>query len=1029
MLGQRTGQPLRAAKRSVLAVLVCVVSSSWEARSAEVVRDPDLRVDPPGGLYDNSSTKNPAIHIDGQRVYAVYLDQRHWLGFDPFLNVSVNEAGTWNDGHIRLNTNNLPGHPDNDMLTARIATAGDNFLHILYTSNDSSLSIPWARISPDRGETFTGTPFPVAQESDTFRYSFNLAAGPGGKMHVLWSDSRDGGGGDLVSVWFRSTLNGGTSWTPTKRINIPNPDITPEKWERAQEPALCVNGSSIYYAWRDRRHPSNNNNLQPWPGQIRFRYSNNDGTTLLPASSEIRLDRGDNTATETESQRPAITCRTDNTVVVAYQDARDGSEDIYLNVSRDGGVTWKTSDLRVDGTSPAGSGQRNPRVALSSATAPRIYVAWEDDRFGGRDLFFSYSDNEGTSWSTPVQINTNNQGGNFPVESWDLSASGNHVVLAWADNRNGSVTQNRRDVFAVRSTDGGASFGPVQRLDLGTGPGVADSITIDSAVNGAAYVVAYADLRNEPVRADIYAGGRGNEFDASDADSDGLRVPFDNCPNYANPSQADADYDGFGDRCDSFPTDPINDLDGDGIASPNDKCIFIGDSLQEDLDLDGWGDTCDFCKSTSEVQTRDLDRDGTGDVCDTDADADGSINSDDGDDDNDGIADGSDTCQFVRNSRQLDDNGDGQGNACDPDDNLVENVFVRKEPRLQGTPVVRWDKEQGATQYNVYFGRADRLTTGEIGFCYKPAVKTFASIVSENPVPGSAFWYLTTSFNGTTEGSPGRNSTGTTRTIPTPCDDAQARDWDQDGDLNSADNCQLDPNPAQEDRDRDSFGNVCDPFPGDPGNDASDRDGVGADTDNCPFSSNPAQVDVDGDGLGDPCDRCPAQADPLQLDSDRDGLGDACDPDADDDGLLAGVDPDDDGDGVPDGSDNCPTVPNALQQNRDGDGLGDACDLNDGEINNVRVVRSGTSFRVLWNTEQSAGGYSVYQGLVSSIVPGQPYGSCFVPDTALSFADAPGAPPVGEPRFYLVTGIFSGVQGTAGRTSSGVERTVPTGCP
>lgn len=79
-----------------------------------------------------------------------------------------------------------------------------------------------------------------------------------------------------------------------------------------------------------------------------------------------------------------------------------------------------------------------------------------------------------------------------------------------------------------------------------------------------------------------------------------------------------------------------------------------------------------------------------------------------------------------------------------------------------------------------------------------------------------------------------------------------------------------------------------------------DEDGVLDSDDNCPAFSNPSQMDIDMDGIGDVCeppdfdgdnvqdalDNCRFDANADQLDTDNDGAGDICDQDDDNDGLL-----------------------------------------------------------------------------------------------------------------------------------------------
>jgi YVTN family beta-propeller protein len=55
-----------------------------------------------------------------------------------------------------------------------------------------------------------------------------------------------------------------------------------------------------------------------------------------------------------------------------------------------------------------------------------------------------------------------------------------------------------------------------------------------------------------------------------------------------------------------------------------------------------------------------------------------------------------------------------------------------------------------------------------------------------------------------------------------------------------------------------------------------DEDGILDTDDNCPSTANSNQLDGDGDGIGDVCDNCPLVNNPNQRDTDGNGVGDAC---------------------------------------------------------------------------------------------------------------------------------------------------------
>ncbi len=173
--------------------------------------------------------------------------------------------------------------------------------------------------------------------------------------------------------------------------------------------------------------------------------------------------------------------------------------------------------------------------------------------------------------------------------------------------------------------------------------------------------------------------------------------------------------------------------------------------------------------------------------------------------------------------------------------------------------------------------------------------------------------------------------------------DRADRDDDGDGIDDGPDNCNLVPNPRQDDTDGDLIGDACDTD--------ADGDGRDNDDDNCELTANPGQADRDGDGEGDACDdsdgdrivdasdNCPTTYNPDQGNVDGDAQGDVCDGDRDNDGIAnlddncmntanpgqADTEPGG-GDRVGDACDNCVAVDNHDQRDTDDDGEGDACD-------------------------------------------------------------------------------------------------------
>jgi hypothetical protein len=205
-----------------------------------------------------------------------------------------------------------------------------------------------------------------------------------------------------------------------------------------------------------------------------------------------------------------------------------------------------------------------------------------------------------------------------------------------------------------------------------------------------------------------------------------------------------------------------------------------------------------------------------------------------------------------------------------------------------------------------------------------------------------------------------------------------------------------------------------------------DGDGVCDDRDNCPGLSNPPS-DCDGD---------PGTLDE-QCDDDDDGMGNPCDP--------CPIDPANDGDG--DGwcadEDNCPLDHNPSQTDTDGDGDGDACDLDDdadgvedsldcaplvfgvsslpGPIGPLDLDRFGGA-TLYWQPAVQGHTSHVYRARgYGDLVAGQFVCMPDADNVEARFRDSQ-MPQTYEVFYYLVAGVNVCGEGSAGKTSAGIER-------
>jgi hypothetical protein len=178
--------------------------------------------------------------------------------------------------------------------------------------------------------------------------------------------------------------------------------------------AIC--GDVAHYAWIFDTSAGNQN--------IAYRNCNIGGV----CSSTMTL-----VGAPTVEANPAVACDGD-TVVVMWEDHREGNSDLAYRRSVDGGTTFGSLQFLVKGPSD----EAQPTLAMSGGVAVAV---WEDHRNGNIDLASRRSNDGGASWSPLTFLVRSPLDDKDPVVDLD----GSEALMAWVDERLSCEGKYRRE--------------------------------------------------------------------------------------------------------------------------------------------------------------------------------------------------------------------------------------------------------------------------------------------------------------------------------------------------------------------------------------------------------------------------------------------------------------------------------------------------------------------------------------------------------------------------------------------------------
>jgi hypothetical protein len=193
----------------------------------------------------------------------------------------------------------------------------------------------------------------------------------------------------------------------------------------------------VYAIWFDTRDGG---------GSVYFRDSDDFGRTWL----EERRVKGGEGDVEGPMQMAADA---QGHLSVAWADNRDGEYGIYLVASTDHGRTW-SKEVRLDVAKVKASCSSVPTLAADPSG--HVYVAWQDARHGGWDIYFNMSSDFGKTWRPEgIRLNTGAPGeaeAQLPKIAIDGQGT---LAVTWQEDR-GEAQQE--GIYLTWSTDFGKTW-------------------------------------------------------------------------------------------------------------------------------------------------------------------------------------------------------------------------------------------------------------------------------------------------------------------------------------------------------------------------------------------------------------------------------------------------------------------------------------------------------------------------------------------------------------------------------------------
>lgn len=312
---------------------------------------------------------------------------------------------------------------------------GKSDLAQLYVQ-ENNVYVVWRDNSPGNEDIY------FAKSSDggaSFNYSLNLSNNTGGSefprmavvnnnIYATWYDYTTG----QSEIFFSRSYDSGNSF---QTINLSNNGGV------SYNPWIAAYNDEVFVVWNDETPQLKILNITK-PKNVDVALGSLDILFATSHDNGVTFEISNISNTPDNSWNPRIAIY-ENNIYVVWNEKIGSNNEIFFTASTDGAKSFsKPTNLSMSNTSSMDAGIQ--------AFGNHVYVIWQEATGGGSNIFFTHSDNNGGSFSSPAKISTD--GASEITRDTQMIASEKHVLIVWFNK------STNKGVFFVKSNDNGKNF-------------------------------------------------------------------------------------------------------------------------------------------------------------------------------------------------------------------------------------------------------------------------------------------------------------------------------------------------------------------------------------------------------------------------------------------------------------------------------------------------------------------------------------------------------------------------------------------